>query len=113
MQDWFIFKGRNAVSSQGQAPRVSTAKVMMTITEAIAEGLKRLPEGKYAYRIGFINVYGDDHETELDASDVQELEELWESLVEEFECGADSVTYVEMADDPPDQPGDSISRGDV
>ena len=26
MQDWFIFKGRSAVSSQGQAPRVSTAK---------------------------------------------------------------------------------------
>lgn len=78
---------------------------MMTITEAIAEGLKRLPEGKHAYRIGFINVYGDDHETELDVSDVQELEELWESLVEEFECGADSVTYVEMAfwDDPPEE----------
>lgn len=84
----------------------------MTITEAVAEGLKRLPEGKHAYRIGFINEHGDDHETELDASDVQELEELWESLVEEFECTVDSVTYVETAfwDDPPKE-NDTDKRG--
>ena len=45
-----------------------------------------------AYRIGFN--YGD--ETELNAGNLSELEELWLSLCPEFCCSPDSVNYVEQ-----------------
>lgn len=43
-----------------------------------------------------------DDETELDVSSIKELEDLWASLVSEFECKVDSITYIEPAfyDDP-------------
>lgn len=43
------------------------------------------------YRIGFDDV----DETELTASNMSELEELWLSLCPEFGCAPDSVDYVE------------------
>lgn len=43
------------------------------------------------YRIGFNG--GD--ETELDAKNMTELEELWKSLCPEFGCKQNSVDYVE------------------
>lgn len=43
------------------------------------------------YRIGF----NDGDETELEARDMNDLEELWQSLCPEFGCNADSVDYVE------------------
>lgn len=42
------------------------------------------------YRIGF----NDGDETELTASNMSELEELWLSLCPEFGCTPDSVDYV-------------------
>ena len=47
--------------------------------------------GTLTYRIGF---NGND-ETELDAKNMSELEELWRSLCLEFGCKANSVDYVE------------------
>lgn len=60
----------------------------MTIKEA-GKGIVRT--GKATYRIGF---NGND-ETELSASGIKELEELWKSLCPEFECEPDSIDYVE------------------
>ena len=73
----------------------------MKVKEAV-EKIGGLTEGKHAYRIGFINVREEDDETELDVSSLEELEDLWASLVSEFECEADSITYIEPAfyDDP-------------
>lgn len=73
----------------------------MKVKEAV-EKMGGLTEGKHAYRIGFINVREEDDETELDVSNLEELEDLWASLVSEFECEADSITYIEPAfyDDP-------------
>lgn len=45
------------------------------------------------YRIGF----SDGDETELDATSMRDLEELWRSLCPEFGCAEDSVDYVERA----------------
>lgn len=42
------------------------------------------------YRIGF----NDGDETELNVSNMSELEELWLSLCPEFGCAPDSVDYV-------------------
>lgn len=44
------------------------------------------------YRIGF----NDGDETELNASNMSELEELWLSLCPEFGCKPDSIDYVEQ-----------------
>ena len=38
------------------------------------------------YRIGFVNIYGEEDETELDAMNINDLERLWLSLCPEFEC---------------------------
>lgn len=73
----------------------------MKVKEAV-EKMGGLTEGKHAYRIGFINVREEEDETELDVSDLEDLEDLWASLVSEFECETDSITYIEPAfyDDP-------------
>ena len=47
-------------------------------------------EKPMTYRIGF----NDGDETELNASNMSELEELWLSLCPEFGCAPDSVDYV-------------------
>lgn len=62
----------------------------MTIREAGKNAIMK-NMGKQPYRIGF----NDEDETELDASSMKELEELWESLCPEFGCEPDSVDYVE------------------
>ena len=45
--------------------------------------------------IGFVNIYGEEDETELDAMNINDLERLWLSLCPEFECKGNSVRYVE------------------
>lgn len=62
----------------------------MTIREA-GKGVVVDDTGTQTYRIGF---NGND-ETELDAKNMSELEELWRSLCSEFGCKANSVDYVE------------------
>lgn len=62
----------------------------MTIGEA-GKGVVVDDTGTQTYRIGF---NGND-ETELDAKNMSELEELWRSLCSEFGCKANSVNYVE------------------
>lgn len=47
--------------------------------------------GPQNYRIGF----NDGDETELEAKNMSELEELWQSLCPELGSDADSVDYVE------------------
>lgn len=49
-------------------------------------------EKPMTYRIGF----NDGDETELTASSMSELEELWLSLCPEFGCKPDSIDYVEQ-----------------
>ena len=49
-------------------------------------------EKPMTYRIGF----NDSDETELNASNMPELEELWLSLCPEFGCKPDSIDYVEQ-----------------
>lgn len=62
----------------------------MTIREA-GKGVVVGDTGIQTYRIGFNN--GD--ETELNARNMSDLEELWRSLCQEFGCKANSVDYVE------------------
>lgn len=62
----------------------------MTIREA-GKGVVVGDSGKQTYRIGFNG--GD--ETELDARNMKDLEELWKSLCPEFGCKTNSVDYVE------------------
>lgn len=66
----------------------------MTIREA-GKGIVRKSYGgrKNTYRIGFVNRDGEEDETELDVED--DLAKLWSSLCPEFNCKANSVTYVE------------------
>ena len=59
----------------------------MTIKEA---GKDIVKNGYHSYLIGF---NGND-ETSLDATNIDELEELWYSLCSEFECGVDSIDYI-------------------
>ena len=47
------------------------------------------------YRIGFVNIYGEEDETELDAMNINDLERLWLFLCPEFECKGNSIRYVE------------------
>lgn len=60
----------------------------MTIREA---GNGVVENQMATYLIGF---NGND-ETELDANSMDDLEELWNSLCQEFECEPDSVDYVD------------------
>lgn len=68
----------------------------MTIREA-GKGVVRKSYGvrKNTYRIGFVNRDSEEDETELDAEDMNDLVKLWSSLCPEFNCKANSVTYVE------------------
>lgn len=66
----------------------------MTIREA-GKGVVVGNTGAQTYRIGF---NGND-ETELDAKNMSELEELWRSLCPEFGCKAIGNLYVEMVED--------------
>lgn len=61
----------------------------MTFREA-ARGVVVGDTGMQTYRIGF----NDGDETELDARNLTELEELWESLCPEFGCEPNSIDYV-------------------
>ena len=54
----------------------------MNVREAVQK-MSGLTEGKHAYRIGFINVREEEDETELDTDCVEDLENLWASLVSE------------------------------
>lgn len=62
----------------------------MTIREA-GKGKVVGDSGMQTYRIGF----NDGDETELDAKNMSDLEELWKSLCPEFGCKTNSVDYVE------------------
>ena len=62
----------------------------MTIREAIGDKYK-FDGSQITFDIGF---NGDD-ETELTARSIEELEELWRSLVEEFETTIDGVEYAD------------------
>ena len=63
----------------------------MTIKEAV----ENMVVDKYTtYIIGF---NGND-ETELSAYNIDDLEELWCSLCEEFGCAKDSIDYIEIVD---------------
>lgn len=64
--------------------------VEVTIREA-GKGVVVGDAGTQTYRIGF----NSNDETELDAKNMSELEELWRSLCPEFGCKANSVDYVE------------------
>ncbi|NSF26709.1 hypothetical protein HQK13_17565 [Blautia wexlerae] len=57
--------------------------------------VKNLHKAYGIYRIGFVNIYGEEDETELDAMNINDLERLWLSLCPEFECKGNSVCYVE------------------
>lgn len=69
----------------------------MTILEAGKDVV--IPSGSgliHVYRIGFINKDDASDETELDAINLSDLEELWRSLCPEFNCDEDSVEYIEL-----------------
>ena len=48
------------------------------------------------YQIGFTDLDGEEHETELSAHNMKELEELWRSLCPEFTCRQNSIRYIEQ-----------------
>ena len=60
----------------------------MTIREA-GKGIVKSTGG--TYQIGFTDLYGEEHETELSAHNMKELEELWRSLCPEFTCRQNSI----------------------
>ena len=64
----------------------------MIIREA---GKGIVKSGRNTYRIGFTDLSGAESETELDAYNMADLEELWNSLCSEFKCERDSINYVE------------------
>ena len=64
----------------------------MTIREA---GKGIVERGRNTYHIGFTDLSGVESETELDAYNMADLEELWNSLCSEFKCERDSINYVE------------------
>ena len=68
---------------------------LMNIRRAGRKVVKNLHKGYGIYRIGFVNIYGEEDETELDAMNINDLERLWLSLCPEFECKGNSVCYVE------------------
>ena len=57
----------------------------MNIRRAGRKVVKNLHKGYGIYRIGFVNIYGEE----------DDLERLWLSLCPEFECKGNSVRYVE------------------
>ena len=64
----------------------------MTILEAGKDVV--IPSGSnltHVYRIGFINKDDASDETELDAINLSDLEELWRSLCPEFNCDEDCI----------------------
>ena len=58
----------------------------MNIRRAGRKVVKNLHKGYGIYRIGFVNIYGEEDETELDAMNINDLERLWLSLCPEFDC---------------------------
>ena len=58
----------------------------MNIRRAGRKVVKNLHKEYGIYRIGFVNIYGEEDETELDAMNINDLERLWLSLCPEFEC---------------------------
>jgi hypothetical protein len=66
----------------------------MTIRQA-GKGVVVGDTGMQTYRIGFVNLYGEEDETEINANNMKDLEQLWSSLCDEFECRRNSVTYIE------------------
>ena len=68
---------------------------LMNIRRAGRKVVKNLHKEYGIYRIGFVNIYGEEDETELDAMNINDLERLWLSLCPEFECKGNSVCYVE------------------
>lgn len=67
----------------------------MNIRRAGRKVVKNLHKKYGIYRIGFVNIYGEEDETELDAMNINDLERLWLSLCPKFECKGNSVCYVE------------------
>lgn len=65
----------------------------MTIREA-GKGIVKSTGG--TYQIGFTDLYGEEHETELSAHNMKELEELWRSLCPEFTCGKTASVNIEQ-----------------
>ena len=77
----------------------------MTISEAIAKENNETTDIQTytAVNVGFTNFAGEDDETQLNVSHhlytaegTEELEELFESLCEEFGTSHDKVTYVRV-----------------
>lgn len=64
----------------------------MTVREA-GRGIVRCGGG--TYQIGYIDLYGEENETELSAFNMKDLEELWSSLCPEFACRRNSIRYIE------------------
>ena len=64
----------------------------MTIREA---GKGIVTTGGGTYRIGFINMDGQEDETELDAYNMTELEELYRDFCKENGFRQNTVTYME------------------
>ena len=64
----------------------------MTIREA---GKGIVTNGGGTYRIGFINTDGQEDETEFDAYNIAELEELYRVFCKENGFRQNTVTYVE------------------
>lgn len=52
-------------------------------------------KGNHAYRIGFINNDGNEDETELDATSVKGLEEVWVGFCNENKVKTDAIVYIE------------------
>ena len=67
----------------------------MNIRRAGRKVVKNLHKGYGIYRIGFVNIYGEEDETELDAMNINDLERLWLSRCPEFECKGNSVRSVD------------------
>ena len=67
-------------------------RMNMTIREA---GKGIVTTGGGTYRIGFINTDGQEDETELDAYNMTELDELYREFCKENGFRQNTVTYVE------------------
>jgi len=67
----------------------------MTIREAGKGVVKKGYGYLRAYCIGFLNNNGEEEQTELDALDMSDLDNLWKSLCPELNCKVNSVLYVE------------------
>ena len=64
----------------------------MTVREA---GKGVVKSGRGTYQVGFTDLSGVETETELDAYNLADLEELWNSLCAEFRCKRNSINYIE------------------